>query len=419
MSGWLCDSGAWGRAGGASWWCCCCCLDWGGGSPRASVSLCGEPGQGGGGGRGAPPGAASGPVEAAPGHRQHPPPLFQAPACRLNQRRVCVRVCGQGKGPPAPCARQQDLPEGPGRGLSAGMRGTEQVCAGGLSAGVGAARPQHLCGSRGRNGNLPGGDAAARRGALRARGGARCPRRGVPALSNAAGWRRAGKVNRKRAELVAAGDSQVTPGNRGARASLAGLAAPAAVPPPARLRCLPRECGAAGVPRYTGWEGVRGYGMGRGWGGAAWGAFPGVPFLSLFPPKAVLPQWWLCPGAALGSAGTPVSPRQSEEAHSTWGSTEGEEGNKGDPTARCPQLGFPYGHWDIWGFSISTQALGPMAIASSIPSDGSPMPRASEHLRVCGDASYKELCSLPPPSPMCWFLPPPGIWCLGGLRAQD
>lgn len=96
-----------------------------------------------------------------------------------------------------------------------------------------------------------------------------------------------------------------------------------------------------------------------------------------------------------------------------------EEGNKGDPTARCPQLGFPYGHWDIWGFSISTQALGPMAIASSIPGDGSPMPRAPEHLGVCGDASYEELCSLPPPSPMCWFLPPPGIWCLGGLRAQD
>lgn len=61
------------------------------------------------------------------------------------------------------------------------------------------------------------------------RGAGRVPlqaglRRGVPALSKAAGWRRAGKVNRKRAELVAGGDSQVTPGNRGACASLAGLA---------------------------------------------------------------------------------------------------------------------------------------------------------------------------------------------------
>lgn len=167
--------GVWSRAGGASRWCCC----WGWGhSPRASVSLCGVPGQGGGGGRGAPPGAASGPVEAALGHRQHPPPLFQAPARRLNQRRVCVRVCGQGKGPPAPCARRQDLPEGPGRGLSAGMRGTEQVCTGGLSGGVGAAWPQHRSRSWGRSRNLTGGDAAARPAALRAREGARCPRQG-------------------------------------------------------------------------------------------------------------------------------------------------------------------------------------------------------------------------------------------------
>lgn len=303
------------------------------------------------------------------------------------------------------------------------MRGTEQVCAGGLSAGVGAARPQHLCGSRGRNGNLPGGDAAARRGALRARGGARCPRRGVPALSNAAGWRRAGKVNRKRAELVAAGDSQVTPGNRGARASLAGLAAPAAVPPPARLRCLPRECGAAGIPRCTGWEGVGGYGMGRGWGGAAWGAFPGVPFLSLFPPKAVLPQWWLCPGAALGSAGTPVSPRQSEEAHSTWGSTGREEGRK--ETREIPQPDVlswvsPMGTGISGDSASAPRLLVPWPLLLPSPVTAAPCPGL---LSISGCAGMHPTRSSAPhcPHPLCaGFCPLPasGAWGGSGLKIR-
>lgn len=121
------------------------------------------------------------------------------------------------------------------------------------------------------------------------------PSPGVPALSNAAGWRRAGKVNRKRAELVAAGDSQVTPGNRGARASLAGLAAPAAVPPPARLRCLPEESGAAGVPQCMGCRrgGCAGLGKAGGCclGGPPWSLLSGfVPTYGCAIP-AVVVSW--------------------------------------------------------------------------------------------------------------------------------
>lgn len=53
-----------------------------------------------GGGRGALlPGAASGPAEAARGTVNTPHP-FSSPCLSFGGRRVCVRVCGQGQGPP-------------------------------------------------------------------------------------------------------------------------------------------------------------------------------------------------------------------------------------------------------------------------------------------------------------------------------
>lgn len=144
---------------------------------------------------GAPGGAASVASEAAWGSVNTPHPFFQAPACRLKRRRACVRVCGQGKGPPAP---GRTYLKAPSAQLGRGVGNTEgggspflgwemgTICAGGPSSGAGGAqrgpaRPQHPSGALLRAGETSQGGGPGSQphftpipSTLRAREGARC-----------------------------------------------------------------------------------------------------------------------------------------------------------------------------------------------------------------------------------------------------
>lgn len=165
---------------------------------------------------GAPGGAASVASEAAWGSVNTPHPFFQAPACRLKRRRACVRVCGQGKGPPAPGRTYLKAPsaqlgrgvgntEGGGAHFWGGKR--RQFVPGVRAAGLGAHRGDQLglsippgrCCERGRpprvggpapNPILPPSPARCGRGRVPGASWARAqPLRGVSGLSNGAGWR--------------------------------------------------------------------------------------------------------------------------------------------------------------------------------------------------------------------------------------